>query len=91
MPELTIGGGANWQGDVYSTGMNPATLEMETFTQDAYWLVNLMARYKLSDNMSLQLNVANLFDEKYYSQAGFAYGYRYGTPRDYTLSFNYKF
>ncbi|AAV82417.1 TonB-dependent siderophore receptor [Idiomarina loihiensis] len=91
LPELTIGGGANWQGDVYSTGMNPATLEMETFTQDAYWLVNLMARYKLSDNMSLQLNVANLFDEKYYSQAGFAYGYRYGTPRDYTLSFNYKF
>lgn len=50
-----------------------------------------MARYELSDSMSLQLNVANLFDEKYYSQAGFAYGYRYGTPRDYTLSFNYKF
>lgn len=72
-------------------GTNPGTGELEKFIQKGYSLVNLMARYELSDSMSLQLNVANLFDEKYYSQAGFAYGYRYGTPRDYTLSFNYKF
>lgn len=91
LPELTIGGGVNWRDEVYSMGTNPGTGELEKFIQKGYSLVNLMARYELSDNMSLQLNVANLFDEKYYSQAGFAYGYRYGTPRDYTLSFNYKF
>ncbi len=91
LPQLTIGGGVNWRDEVYSTGRNPGTGEMERFTQDGYSLVNLMARYELSESMSLQLNMSNVFDEKYYSQKGFVNGYRYGKPRDYTLSFNYKF
>nr|WP_275446465.1 TonB-dependent siderophore receptor [Pseudoalteromonas sp. OF7H-1] len=85
LPELTIGGGVNWQDDTYSvTGNN-------RLEQDAYALVSLMANYALADNMALQLNVENLFDEKYYSQIGFFDQYRYGAPRNYSLSFSYDF
>lgn len=84
LPELTIGGGVNWQSEIYG---DVGTIRM---TQKSYSLVNLMARYDLADNMNLQLNIANLLDKKYYSYL--AYGsYRYGTPRDITLSFNYSF
>jgi len=87
LPQLTIGGGVNWRDEVYLLNQ-----DQEKFTyQKGYSLVNLMARYELSESMSLQFNMSNVFDEKYYSQKGFMNGYRYGTPRDYTLSFNYKF
>lgn len=92
LPELTVGGGINWQSDSYSEG---GTVKID---QDAYSLVNLMARYNLTDNMDLQLNVENLLDEKYYAYMSAsasmseAYSvYHYGTPRNVTLSFNYRF
>lgn len=85
LPELTIGGGVNWQDDTYSVTGN------DRLEQDAYALVSLMANYALADNMALQLNVENLFDEKYYSQIGFFDQYRYGAPRNYSLSFSYDF
>ena len=88
LPELTVGGGVNWQSDSYSESA-------VTIKQDAYSLVNLMARYDLADNMDLQLNVENLLDEKYYaymSASSAAYSvYHYGTPRNMTVSFNYRF
>ena len=88
VPELTIGGGVNWQSDSYSQSS-------ELIEQDAYTLVNLMARYELADNMDLQLNVENLLDEKYYaymsaSSPGYSV-YHYGTPRNVTVGFNYRF
>lgn len=89
LPELTIGGGINWQSKTYAEG-GGTRLE-----QKAYSLVNLMARYDLAENMNVQLNAANLLDEKYYNYMtvwGSAYTqYRYGTPRNITASFNYSF
>ena len=41
--------------------------------------------------LSAQVNVDNLFDKKYYSQAGSFSQYRYGAPRNFTISANYKF
>lgn len=89
LPELTIGGGVNWQSDSYSEGGGV------TIKQDDYSLVNLMARYDLAENMDLQVNVENLLDEKYYAYmtaSGLAYSaYHYGAPRNFTVSFNYRF
>ncbi|MCP8898081.1 TonB-dependent siderophore receptor [Gilvimarinus xylanilyticus] len=87
---LMIGGGANWQNETYSQGENPAG-EDDRFTQEAYTLVNAMARYDFTDALSLQLNAANLTDEKYYTQVGQFSSFRYGTPRNYTLGVNYRF
>lgn len=90
LQNLMLGGGVNWQNETYSEGINPID-QADRLTQDAYALVNLMARYTFTDNLSAQFNAANVTDEKYYSQVGYFSSYRYGTPRNYTLSLNYKF
>lgn len=93
---LTVGGGVNYRSKAYSTGTNPI-LSTPTnpvpfrFQQGGYVLVNLMARYAVTESLQLQANVENLFDKKYYSQTGFFSQYRYGRPRNWTVSLNYKF
>ncbi|MFC4653516.1 TonB-dependent siderophore receptor [Rheinheimera marina] len=89
LPELTVGGGVNWQSETYAEGGGAR------LTQQSYSLVNLMARYDVATNLNLQLNVANLLDEKYYNYMtawGTSYTmYRYGTPRNLSFSVNYAF
>ncbi|RVT43047.1 TonB-dependent siderophore receptor [Rheinheimera sediminis] len=82
---LVIGGGISWEDQQYS-GTAPKILR-----QDAYSLVSLMARYEVTPQLSVQLNVDNLFDETYYSQIGFFDQYGYGTPRNFTLGATYAF
>lgn len=90
LERLMLGGGVNWQNETYSKGTNPIG-QADRLTQDAYALVSLMARYSITDDLSVQFNAANVTDEKYYSQVGYFSTYRYGTPRNYTLSLNYQF
>ncbi|MFV0277428.1 MAG: TonB-dependent receptor domain-containing protein, partial [Parahaliea sp.] len=81
-PQFTVGGGAYWQDKTYAGNLE----------QDAYALVNLMARYNVNDNLSIQANIDNLFDEEYYSLlSGGGAQYRYGRPTDYVVHVNYKF
>ncbi|MDQ9094164.1 TonB-dependent siderophore receptor [Pseudoalteromonas haloplanktis] len=80
-PDLTIGGGINWQSKTYG----------QSVEQGAYALVNFMARYDINSNMQVQLNVNNLLDEEYYSRVASRDQYRYGVPKNYNLSFNYSF
>jgi len=82
---LEIGGGISWEGSQYS-GVGAKIL-----TQDAFSLVNLMARYSVSEQFSVQLNVDNLFDETYFSQIGFFEQYGYGSPRNVSLGVTYNF
>lgn len=88
--KLTIGGGVNWQEAIYTYATNPAG-DTEKIEQDAYALVNLMARYDVTDNLSAQLNVDNLTDEEYFDMFE-AYGaLTYGAPRSVTASAKYRF
>lgn len=87
---LTVGGGINWESETYTDVINPITGEPARLTQDAFTLVNLMARYDF-ERYSVQLNVENLTDENYYSQIGFYGGYWYGRPRNATLNLRYFF
>ena len=88
---LVIGGGVNWQSEAYTASTNPVTGAPFSFEQKAYTLVSLMARYDVNEQLSLQANVENLTDETYYSQTGFYSQYRYGQPRNYTVSIKYAF
>ena len=90
LDRLTLGGGVNWQNETYSAGINPVG-QPDRLTQDAYALVSLLARYDFTDDLNVQFNAANVTDEKYYSQVGYFSSYRYGTPRNYTLSLRYRF
>ncbi|WP_339487523.1 TonB-dependent siderophore receptor [Pseudomonas sp. EL_65y_Pfl2_R95] len=88
--KLTIGGGVNWQDSIYTYATNPAG-NSEKIEQDAYALVNLMARYEFTDNLSAQLNADNITDEKYFDIFD-AYGaLTYGAPRSLTASAKYRF
>ncbi|MBH1999778.1 MAG: TonB-dependent siderophore receptor [Sphingomonadaceae bacterium] len=88
---LTVGGGVNFRSKAYSDGANPVTAAPFRFQQGGYTLVNLMARYAVTEQLQLQANIENLFDKTYYSQMGFFSQYRYGAPRNFTISANYKF
>ncbi|MCW8125759.1 TonB-dependent siderophore receptor [Microbulbifer halophilus] len=87
LPALSVGGGVNWQSGFYAEGSG------NHLEQDAFSLVNLMARYDLSSNMYLQMNVENALDETYYNylNAGYYNQYNYGKPRNATLRFSYNF
>ncbi|CAN7393957.1 TonB-dependent siderophore receptor [Phenylobacterium sp. LjRoot164] len=88
---LTVGGGVSWRDTIYSLAVNPVTTAPTRIEQEAFALVNLMARYEITDTTVVQVNVDNLFDETYYSQISYFSQYRYGAPRNFTVSLTQKF
>ena len=87
---LTLGGGVNWQDKTYTDAANPLG-NIERIEQDAYALVNLMARYEFSKQLSAQLNINNVFDKKYFAMFDAYSQMTYGAPRNATLKMTYKF
>ncbi|QLF91764.1 TonB-dependent siderophore receptor [Pseudomonas sp. ABC1] len=81
LDKLTVGGGINWQ--------SKAAYYPDTYMQGSYSLVNLMARYDISENLSASLNLNNLFDKAYYSSAS-EYGV-HGAPRHFLTSLKYTY
>jgi len=87
---LTVGGGVNWQGKTYTEAPNPAGVG-ERIEQKSFALVNLMARYQVNKQLTAQLNIDNLLDEKYFNLFD-AYGQMtYGAPRGISLKATYTF
>lgn len=86
LDDLLIGGNVRWQGRSYNENLGP---NGETFEQDGFVLVDLMARYTVTEDLSLALNVNNLFDKTYYSGHG-STGI-YGTPRHAIVTAKYTF
>ncbi|MEH8017230.1 TonB-dependent siderophore receptor [Rheinheimera muenzenbergensis] len=87
---LTLGGGLSWESESYSDVI-PLLLSPQTyqFKQDSFVLANLMARYDINTQLSVQLNVHNLFDETYYN--GLTQQYNYGAPRNFSLGATWSF
>ena len=88
---LTVGGGVNWQGRTYTLDANAPASTNGMIEQKSYSLVNLMARYEISKQLSAQLNINNVLDTKYFGMFA-AYGaLTYGAPRNATLTLRYRF
>ncbi|MDO3384827.1 TonB-dependent siderophore receptor [Gilvimarinus sp. SDUM040013] len=91
---LTIGANLRWQDDisrvqgVVGEGFAKAGDNIVT-RQDAYTIVNLMARYDFTDKLSLQVNANNVTDEKYLNSLFWAQGY-YGAPANYSATLMWK-
>ncbi|WP_322102594.1 catecholate siderophore receptor Fiu [Paraburkholderia sp. J41] len=86
---FTVGGGAR-----YVSGLQRGTdgaVGTPDHT-DPYWVVDAMASYKATRNLSIQLNVYNLFDKSYVSSINKS-GYRYfpGAPRTAVVTANLAF
>lgn len=56
------------------------------FELPAYHTVDLLAHYKATDNVTVGLNLNNLFDEKYYERSYSNYWISPGEPRNLTVS-----
>ena len=87
---LTIGGGVNWESETYTIALNPLGVP-DRIEQGAFALVNLMARYQFTPQLSAQLNVGNVFDKKYFRMFDAFSQITYGEPRSATLSMRYTF
>lgn len=90
MNQLTLGGGVSWESSNYTMATNPLG-QAEKLKQDSYALVRLMAKYQMTPALSAQLNINNLFDEKYYTNIGFYSQLAYGAPRNANLTLKYDF
>lgn len=85
---LTIGGGFRWQSTTYNMDWEGV---MPDVRQDPYAVFDAMARYDVTDDVELQINVSNLFDEKYYQTMGFYDSVVYGPGRGAQLRLSAQF
>lgn len=85
----TVGGGIKWMGGSYRDITLPSGRAVH-FEQDDYVVVDLMARYQINDAWQAQLNVNNVFDERYFGYiSGSATSY--GEPRTAMLTLTSQF
>lgn len=83
---LTVGGGVAYLSEAYTDGLGVNW--DQRFTQPAYAVVDLMARYPFSDKLSASVNLGNAFNKTYYTSTSSTY---YGAPRNVNLTVKYQF
>ncbi|MFM9432993.1 outer-membrane receptor for ferric coprogen and ferric-rhodotorulic acid [Janthinobacterium sp. CG_23.3] len=89
---LAVGGGVNWEGRSYAQFPSPFGGADLRVGQDAYAVASVMARYEINPRLSLQVNVNNLFDKKYYAnQIDTFKNIMYGAPRNVLATLKYTF
>lgn len=81
LPELRIGGAINWQNEIYYS---------DTEVQDSYALVDIFAKYAMTDNLTLALNVNNVGDKKYRLSPQWGQA-NYGAPRSVMASVTWNY
>ncbi len=88
---VTIGGGARYV-DTAARSSNVTQAPTNLWTMPDYWVGNAMASYDVNKNLSLQLNINNVFNKKYISRINSG-GSRYqpGPERNALLTANLKF
>ncbi|QSX32831.1 TonB-dependent siderophore receptor [Shewanella avicenniae] len=83
--ETSVGGSVKYVGERLGETIDP------DYVLPDYTLVNLFANYEVNQQLSLQFNVTNLFDETYYPSSYSAIWTMPGEPRSYKLSVKYSF
>lgn len=90
IPNLTVGGGIDWSNGYYGIVTNPVTQRAEKYGQDDVTLASIMARYAVNENLEAQVNVNNLFNQKYLAGENF-FGLTYGEPLNVVGRLTYRF
>ncbi|WP_371807418.1 TonB-dependent siderophore receptor [Pseudomonas sp. B20(2017)] len=93
LEKLRVGGNISWQSRMYN---DIELLDGGNYRlkQGAYAVTDLMAGYRVNENLDLQLNANNIFDRKYYSTIANSVSYggdSYGNPRNMMLTAKYTF
>lgn len=84
LPKVTIGGGAYYVGKQYGNTNN-------TLSIPSYVRLDAMAGYQIDKNLSLQLNIQNLADKRYYETAYAAHYAQVAAGRLSTLTLNFTY
>ncbi|MDR0673840.1 MAG: TonB-dependent siderophore receptor [Zoogloeaceae bacterium] len=80
---LTIGLGANHSSRIQQNNTPAAA----TRAQKAYTIAHAFLSYRIDKNLTLSLNVNNLFDKTYYARVGSVSNFNlYGEPRNFLLT-----
>lgn len=89
---ITIGGGARYMDSVSRSVTNGSTATSNMAFTDEYWVFDAYAAYAVNRNLTLQLNLYNLADERYVASLN-NNGNRYtpGAGRSALLTANVKF
>lgn len=88
---LTIGGGVRWQSKVWVHQLIAEILGVPKLQQNAYLVADVLARYKINDQLSLQLNVNNVFDKKYIAPTEDGMQLFWQEPRNAQVRLKYQF
>ncbi|MFT4193096.1 TonB-dependent receptor domain-containing protein [Ottowia sp.] len=83
---LTVGGGVTWESSTYADWVDESWRSL--YTQKSYAVVNLMARYAFSKQLTLTVNLNNVFDKVYRTEVS---SHNYGAPRNFMATLQYKF
>lgn len=85
--KLTIAGGVRAQSKIYS---KTATVNLE---QGAFAVADVMAKYDIDEKTSIQFNVNNVFDKRYYTSIDPTIGLNnwMGAPREFRLNLKQTF
>lgn len=81
---LTVGAGINWQSNIYTYVTRTHSFKSE---QGSYGILDLMARYKINQHLTANLNINNLFNKKYHLSALNSY---YGAPTNLQVMVKYS-
>lgn len=87
---LTVGAGARWQDKTWGMISAPGGQSVK-HTVDDLVLVDLMARYDFTKQLSGSLKVSNLLDKKYYTIFSWYSTYTWGEPRNIMANLRYQF
>mgnify|MGYP003663103593 FL=1 len=91
---FSVGMNMRWQDDisrnqgVVAVGFDNAGADIVT-KQDAYTVIDLMAKYQITENLGLAVNANNVGDEKYINSLYWAQGY-YDAPANYSATLTWK-
>ena len=92
---FTLGAGVQYVGESWVGRPDDATRIIPNGTYGKlpdYFVVNAMASYDVTENITLQLNVDNIFDEKYARSLNWnAQRADLGASRAFWLSANFKY
>jgi outer membrane receptor for ferric coprogen and ferric-rhodotorulic acid len=90
LPGLTLGGGIRWQDKTWGMISAPGGQSVK-HTVDDLLLVDLMARYDFTKQLSGSVKISNLLDEKYYTIFNWYSTYTWGEPRNIMVNLRYQF
>lgn len=86
IPKLKVGAGLQWQDKITRFDESYATY----LKQDDYALINLMASYELTPQLTVQANANNVTDKKYLNSFTDGQAF-YGEPANYSMTLKFKY